>query len=109
MAQRCAGGGINQASDGGLSESQLDELARCMQAEVVTPLHARIRELTSQVQTLREEASQLERRWRNLDLAGQASREDPSGSGLGAKAIGAASAGPVDQAELEQAQVKEIE
>lgn len=106
MAQRCAeSGGGNQGGQGGLVESQLDELAQCMQTEVVAPLHTRIRELTAQVQHLREEASQLERRWRNLDLAGRGSIGDSSSSAAG----GVAGAIIHDSAAQEAAQVKEIE
>merc|ERR1719506_2962736 len=64
MMQRVGGDrGTNQSNEGGLAEAQVEELATCMQKEVVAPLHQKIRELSAQVQTLGEEAAQLERRW----------------------------------------------
>merc|ERR1740121_352405 len=57
------GGAAAVAAAVSFSESQLDELARAVQAEVVQPLHVRIRDLTMQVQTLREETRSLEARW----------------------------------------------
>ncbi|CAE7448268.1 unnamed protein product [Symbiodinium sp. CCMP2592] len=54
-----------QSSSGGSStmqEAELEELVRAVEMEVVQPLHARVKELTAQVQALREEAVELQRR-----------------------------------------------
>jgi len=52
------------------TESQLDELARAVQAEIVEPLHARVRDLTAQVAQLREDARHLEQRCEALVAQG---------------------------------------
>lgn len=62
-----------------LTESQLDELAHAVQAEVVQPLHARIQDLTMQVQALREESRRLEERWQ----AAQRAQHAASAAGAG--------------------------
>lgn len=54
-----------QSSSGGSSamqEAELEELMRAVETEVIQPLHARVKELTAQVQALREEAVELQRR-----------------------------------------------
>ncbi|CAE7538037.1 unnamed protein product [Symbiodinium natans] len=54
-----------QSSSGGsgaMQEAQLDELMRAVETEVIQPLHARVKELTAQVQALRVEAAELQRR-----------------------------------------------
>eukprot|EP00411_Alexandrium_monilatum_P075756 CAMPEP_0175488958 /NCGR_PEP_ID=MMETSP0096-20121207/505_1 /TAXON_ID=311494 /ORGANISM="Alexandrium monilatum, Strain CCMP3105" /LENGTH=674 /DNA_ID=CAMNT_0016790847 /DNA_START=22 /DNA_END=2047 /DNA_ORIENTATION=+ len=67
------------ASSSSLSESQLDELARAVQTEVVQPLHARIQDLTAQVQALRAESRRLEERWQACSRAqAAAARSGPS-------------------------------
>jgi len=59
-----AEGGAAASAAPALSEAQLDELARAVRAEVVQPLHARIRDLTAQVKRLHTEIRELEQRWR---------------------------------------------
>lgn len=46
---------------GSLSEAELEDLSRAVEAEVIQPLHARVKELTSQVKALRLEVEQLQR------------------------------------------------
>jgi len=55
---------INSGGDGAgqISEAQLDEVLLIVQNEVITPLHASVKELTAQVQSLRAEARQLDSR-----------------------------------------------
>eukprot|EP00930_Biecheleria_cincta_P072038 TRINITY_DN59482_c0_g1_i1.p1 TRINITY_DN59482_c0_g1~~TRINITY_DN59482_c0_g1_i1.p1 ORF type:complete len:1184 (+),score=275.61 TRINITY_DN59482_c0_g1_i1:23-3553(+) len=81
-----------------ISEAQLDELARAVETEVVQPLQARITELTSQVQALRAEAQELEKRFAS-GAAGAA-----AGSGSGRR-------GPADgrSPEAEEAEAAELE
>lgn len=45
-----------------MQEAELEELMRAVETEVIQPLHARVKELTAQVQALREEAVELQRR-----------------------------------------------
>ncbi|CAL1134506.1 unnamed protein product [Cladocopium goreaui] len=44
-----------------LSEAELEDLSRQVEVEVIQPLHARVKELTSQVKALRVEVEQLQR------------------------------------------------
>jgi len=46
----------------GIPEAQLDELAKAVETEVVQPLKSRIKDLTAQVQALRQDALALEKR-----------------------------------------------
>merc|ERR1712232_884295 len=63
-------------SSGGISEAQLDELARAVQVELVQPLQMKIKDLTKQVQVLREEALQLGRRISACSLSDMGNRNN---------------------------------
>lgn len=73
----------HQANASALSDAQLDELANSVQAEVIQPLQTRIRDLTSQVRTLREEVRELERRWNSVRAFTSGEGNMPPPSSLG--------------------------
>ncbi|CAJ1361847.1 unnamed protein product [Effrenium voratum] len=52
----------SSGSSASISEAQLDELTRAVEVEVIHPLHARVKQLTVQVQALRAEAEELQSR-----------------------------------------------
>jgi len=88
---------------GGISEAQMDELARAVQVEVIHPLQSRIQELSEQVRSLREEANALKRRMSSYDGAGADAFHPPPGlSGL------AAAGGAVDSQEAQAAGVERL-
>lgn len=51
----------SSGSPGSLSEAELEDLSRAVEVEVIQPLHARVKELTTQVKALRVEVEQLQR------------------------------------------------
>lgn len=85
-----------------LSDTQVEEMARAVQAEVVEPLHARIRDLSAQVSALREEASRLERRCEECRLL----TEERAAAGGAGTAVGREEA---VERRSEEAQAEELE
>jgi len=103
LAQKTAAGEGAAGGASAISQTQLDELASAVNTEVIAPLHTRIKDLTAQVQTLREEARQLERRWSACKMNGADDRTGPSSATF---PVPVAVASP---AEVEEGQVREVQ
>jgi len=98
---------INGGAAADFTEASLDEVVRTVQAEVITPLHARVKELTQQVQSLREEARRLDRR---CNACGGAFAGTSSGTGENCVADGPPPPPPppIDEEEAHAAELDQL-